>query len=207
MAVALRRAALPRSLPATPALEVRHGFDPPGADGRWYDVIPLLGGTGAGRLETSPQELRPGSTTSTPTLRPPHRTTGSPAPAPACTSSTTRSWPTSPSRAPVHCPPVAAAPGATSQVLHGMHGPGLGRPHEKYYETRLPAEPGTVLGLVALSSPGAVLAADRRRPVSADVRLACSLWREADRSGAFGPHASSGRRAPPRRRPVAVRPG
>ncbi|MEU0823089.1 hypothetical protein [Streptomyces mirabilis] len=62
---------------------------------------------------------------------------------------------------------------------------GLGRPHEKYYETRLPAKPGTVLGLVALSSPGAVLAADRRRPVSADVRLACSLWREAGRSGGF----------------------
>ncbi|MCX4460646.1 hypothetical protein OG585_50455 (plasmid) [Streptomyces sp. NBC_01340] len=76
-----------------------------------------------------------------------------------------------------------------------MHGPGLGRPHEKYYETRLPAEPGTVLGLVALSSPGAVLAADRRRPVSADVRLACSLWREADRSGAFGPHATCARHA------------
>lgn len=51
------------------------------------------------------------------------------------------------------------SPGNAPQVLHGMHGPRLGRPHEKYYETRLPAEPGTVLGLVALSSPGAVPAA------------------------------------------------
>lgn len=127
MAVALRPAALPRSLPAT----------------------------SAGRLETSPPGAATGLNDLDADLAPATQDDREPG---TSTSSTTRSWPTSPSRAPVHCPPVAAAPGATSQVLHGMHGPGLGRPHEKYYETRLPGRAGhcarTGRPLLARCGPG-----------------------------------------------------
>lgn len=189
MAMALRRAVLPLCLPATPALEVRHGFDPPGAGGRWYDVIRLPGARTAlvvgdaasfgpsadvaaarlrsavralAALETSPQELLTRlndlAVDLDADLSP--ATQGDQEHDQEPGTSTCLYLVYDPILADItfasagHCPPVAAVPGAAAQVLQGMQGPGLGRPHEKYYETRLPAEPGTLLGLVAFSSPG-----------------------------------------------------
>ncbi|MCX4419257.1 ATP-binding SpoIIE family protein phosphatase [Streptomyces mirabilis] len=180
-AVALRRATLPLSVPRTPALEVRHGFDPACADGRWYDVIRLpgartalvvgdstaLGASAAvaavrlrsairalAALETPPQELLTRLNDLAVDL----------APCPPDDQERLRSTclylvydPVRPDvtfASAGHCPPVVASPGSGPHALHEVQGPGLGEPGAKYSEVRLSVEPDTLLALAALPEPG-----------------------------------------------------
>ncbi len=177
-AVALRRASGPRSLPSTPALQIRHGLDPAARDGRWHDVIRLPGlrtalvvgdasafGTSAAvvaarlraaaralaALETAPQELLTRLNDLVVDLDPDL------APGPDDHHSTCLYLVYDPIQSSItfsvagHSLPVVTPPGKSAQTLHGTRGPELGHADEKYSAIRLPIEPGTVIALTALS--------------------------------------------------------
>jgi GAF domain-containing protein/anti-sigma regulatory factor (Ser/Thr protein kinase) len=174
--VALRRAAGPRSLPDTPALEVRHGSATAVSDGQWHDVIRLPGARTAlivgdtspfdssaavaatrlrtaarvyAGLETSPQELLAGLNDLVVDLG----ADLDPAPRSTCLILVYDPLELSITFANAgHSQLVATTPGKSTEVLHGSQGPELGCMGEKYAETRLPVESGTLLALTSLSS-------------------------------------------------------
>ncbi|WP_329460730.1 ATP-binding SpoIIE family protein phosphatase [Streptomyces sp. NBC_01497] len=182
-AVALRRATSPRSVPRTPALQIRHGYDQADLGGRWYDVIRLpsartalvvgeatdFGASAAvvatrlrtavralAGVEVPPQELL----TRLNDLAVDLDADLEAAPdGEGSRRSTCLYLVYDPAQASItyasagHRLPVTAIPGADAQALHGAQGPGLGQPQQKYAESQLDAEPGTLLALVGLASP------------------------------------------------------
>lgn len=184
-AVSLHLAALPRSVPATPALQVRHGFSHTSTDGQWFDVIRLSGARTAfvvgdttalgfsaataamrlrsavralSRLDMAPGEVMTRLNDLAVDLDTELASSAQSVSHHRCTCLYLVYDPIQEEitfASACHQPPVVASLDTEAKVLSGVRGPPLGQPSEKYSESRFPIKPGILLALAAYSSADA----------------------------------------------------